>query len=236
MDSVETWKPVVGFEGRYDASDHGRIRRSFDAPTANNTLPGQVRSPWLDAAGYPSVCLTIGKRFRISTNVHTLIMQSFVGPRPDGHHVDHIDRNKGNNKLCNLRYWPISDNTSSPGEANAQAKLTEDGVRMIHLRITQGFSCTRIGAEFRVSRSLISLIGRGKIWGHLGLGIAKRPRVMRLCKICHSETNRLRHGRCDKCRRFFDAHRFDKRHPGEDLRKSGGLRWPKKLDGGHVTA
>lgn len=42
--------------------------------------------------------------------VHELVMLAFVGPRPEGMEIDHIDKNRVNNKLSNLRYLSISEN------------------------------------------------------------------------------------------------------------------------------
>lgn len=60
--------------------------------------------------GYWRVCLMIeGKRKHFP--IHTLVALTFIGPRPDGWHVDHIDFDKANNSVGNLRYLPAMENT-----------------------------------------------------------------------------------------------------------------------------
>lgn len=41
---------------------------------------------------------------------HDIIMRTFIGPRPIGMVIDHIDRDKTNNELSNLEYKSQSDN------------------------------------------------------------------------------------------------------------------------------
>ena len=36
--------------------------------------------------------------------VHEMVMRAFVGPRPDGHDIDHINSNTTDNRLSNLQY------------------------------------------------------------------------------------------------------------------------------------
>lgn len=42
--------------------------------------------------------------------VHVLMMASFVGPRPEGQVINHIDGNKHNNRLDNLEYCTNKEN------------------------------------------------------------------------------------------------------------------------------
>lgn len=50
-----------------------------------------------------------GKRCR--RGVHVLVLAAFVGPRPDGLEVRHIDGNPENNRLSNLEYGTSSENS-----------------------------------------------------------------------------------------------------------------------------
>ncbi|CAL6052145.1 Conserved_hypothetical protein [Hexamita inflata] len=45
-----------------------------------------------------------------SFTVHNLVANAFLGLKPTGFQVDHIDRNRQNNCLENLRYVSVSDN------------------------------------------------------------------------------------------------------------------------------
>lgn len=48
-----------------------------------------------------------------AVHIHTLVMMTYVGPRPDGMEIDHIDRNKANNRLENLRYVTHKENMAN---------------------------------------------------------------------------------------------------------------------------
>ena len=55
--------------------------------------------------GYLSVMIN-GKHYR----VHRLVAQTFIGPIPDGYEVDHIDRDRSNNAVNNIRITTHSQN------------------------------------------------------------------------------------------------------------------------------
>ena len=42
---------------------------------------------------------------------HSLVAEAFIGPRPKGKFIDHIDRNPKNNRVSNLRYVTPSVNS-----------------------------------------------------------------------------------------------------------------------------
>ena len=95
---VETWKDISGFKGLYEVSSLGRVRRE-----------GRVLKPQNVSGGYLKVELwQIGEC--CSALVHRLVAESFLGPRPTGHEVDHIDGNKRNNAFSNLEYVTRSEN------------------------------------------------------------------------------------------------------------------------------
>jgi hypothetical protein len=109
----EQWRPVVGFEGRYEVSNLGRVR-SLDRPVEASWrgvpyikhVKGRVLKPSLSANGYPHVVLE-GKADR---HVHVMVLESFVGPRPEEMEALHRDDIKTNNTIANLYWGTKSDN------------------------------------------------------------------------------------------------------------------------------
>lgn len=63
-------------------------------------------NPSQTKAGYMQIGLEKGK----TIHVHTLVARAFIGPKPEGYEVDHIDFDKTNNTVKNLRYITIKEN------------------------------------------------------------------------------------------------------------------------------
>ncbi len=94
--TFEAWKPVAGYEGRYDVSDQGRVW---------SRLTDRILRPGPNSQGYLTVTLLNGGRHTKKTCcVHHLVMAAFVGPLPAGYHVDHGRHGKQCNALANLEY------------------------------------------------------------------------------------------------------------------------------------
>lgn len=112
---MENWLPVTGYEGFYEVSDHGQVR---SVTRTNEYMPGRFRtehgrlrkqSPHSNASGHPSVTLSRGGK-RKTHLVHHLVLEAFVGPRPEGLQGLHWDDVSTNNHLSNLRWGTRSDN------------------------------------------------------------------------------------------------------------------------------
>lgn len=110
---TETWRPVVGYEGRYEVSDQGRVRsldrvihymRNGDPRTQR--WPGRLLSPSRNNRGYPQVSLGYNRTHL----VHWLVAAAFIGPRPDGLVVCHNNGDQTDNRPENLRYDTLSGN------------------------------------------------------------------------------------------------------------------------------
>ncbi len=96
-DGEEHWLPVVGYEGLYEVSSHGRVRSYHRATSEPRVLKANL------SAGYRAVNLS-SERGRIRHTVHSLVARAFIGPRPPGAVVHHRDHNKQNNRAGNLEY------------------------------------------------------------------------------------------------------------------------------------
>ena len=112
-DRTEEWRPVPGWEGLYEISDHGRVR-SLERTVvskrgARRTFPSVIRKRQIDSRGRELVGLSRDGR-QISLALPALVALAFLGPRPEGKQVAHGDGNPLNNHISNLRYATPSEN------------------------------------------------------------------------------------------------------------------------------
>ena len=111
----EVWKDVVGYEGLYEVSSLGRVRRlaaMVKGPHGSiQSCPACLLSP-NNAGPYPMVRLCRDAKKK-NARVHTLVLNAFVGPRPDDMEARHFpDRDRSNNKLSNLRWGTKVENAA----------------------------------------------------------------------------------------------------------------------------
>ena len=125
---------------------------------------------------YASAHITIeGKRAQKA--IHTLVLEAFVGLCPKGMCARHLDGDKTNNALSNLRWGTYKQNsedkrkhgTHVEGEACLYAKLTSEQVLKIRERVKNGEVQRKLAKEYRVGPNQISRIVRGLRWKHLPL-------------------------------------------------------------------
>lgn len=165
MGPGEKWRKCPS-DGNYDVSSSGRVSRA-----------GRVLRPSVSQFGYETVQLsregTARRRF-----VHRLIAEGFIGPRPDGLQVNHINGDKRDNRPENLEYVTPSENIrhsfrlglslARHGEVRGMAKLTDAEALAMRLRAADGSTYTALAARYRVSVGNVSMICRGIGWNHVG--------------------------------------------------------------------
>lgn len=125
--------------------------------------------------GYKNVGLYKNNK-RHSVTVHRLVLDIFVGLRPDVMECRHLDGNKLNNCLKNLCWGTRSENIAdrvlhgagNRGEKSALSKLTEQDVRMIiYMWGTGEFSQQEIANVYCVRRTQVNRIINKKRWKHI---------------------------------------------------------------------
>lgn len=102
---LEVWKPVIGYEGLYEVSNYGRVRRIFRYGRPYVTLC----KPKITKDGYyESALVKEGKPKFIRT--HRLVAKAFCQNPENKSEVNHIDGNKLNNFSGNLEWCTSSEN------------------------------------------------------------------------------------------------------------------------------
>ena len=111
--TVEVWKAIEGFEDSYEVSDQGRVRskdRIIGGPHGDRRWKGKLLSPPVSGPGYRMATLRRRGSVR-NVTVHTLVLEAFVGPRPEGLVCRHLDGDPLNNRLENLRWGTPEENS-----------------------------------------------------------------------------------------------------------------------------
>ena len=114
----EIWKDIPGYEGLYQASILGRIRRL----NYRNTGKYKILKPSIKTTGYLQVGLYKNQHCKLYL-VHRLIAKTFI-PNPDNKlYINHIDENRTNNKVDNLEWCTMTENNNH-GNRNKKARKT----------------------------------------------------------------------------------------------------------------
>lgn len=100
MSGPVQWKPVNGYEGRYEVSSTGTVR---------NVRTGKEISQYTTKGGYLIVQLH-GADGPKNHKVHRVVAKAFI-PNPEGKpEVNHIDFDKKNNSDFNLEWVTAKEN------------------------------------------------------------------------------------------------------------------------------
>ena len=106
-ESQEIWRPVADYEGIYAVSNLGRLR--IESVRRGTGAPGHVMALQKSRLGYLTAQLRKdGLSYR--REIHSLVAVAFLGPKPPGLEVNHIDGKKAHNAACNLEYVTHSEN------------------------------------------------------------------------------------------------------------------------------
>ena len=114
--TTEIWKPVIGFQGRYEVSSMGRVkalsREISYSDGRKGRLPEKLIKGTLLNVGY--YCVTFDTKTRKS--IHTVVAQAFLGSSEYRQTVNHKDGNKTNNAVENLEWATYKENNSHARE------------------------------------------------------------------------------------------------------------------------
>ena len=184
MNEKEVWKPIEGYEGYYEVSNLGRVQgldRTVQQGMRRLAVAQRVLKPWIKDQKYLFVTLCHDGP-SIRARVHQLVAAAFLGLRPDGLQINHLDGNKKNNHVGNLEYVTPSENIRHAvnvlgtirrypvrrGEDSYSAKLSKDDVLVIRSRYLAGnVTQCQLAQEFGVGQNAISSVVNNRTWKHV---------------------------------------------------------------------
>lgn len=164
------WKPIKGFEGVYEVSSDGQIRK-FD---------GSVMNQWPNHNGYMLVKLTsakLGKR--AECKVHRLVAEAFI-PNPENKpFINHIDNDPANNQAANLEWCTQKENIAHArrqnrmkddywkGKKSPNASLSDEQVREVRRLHAAGISQQAIADLVKTNKRTVQRILKGESYGRV---------------------------------------------------------------------
>lgn len=107
----EIWKPVIGYGGRYQVSNIGRIL---------HTKYGHKNPTKVD--NHLAVSLSKNGESKLFY-VHRLVLDAFVSKRPQNSECRHLDGNGANNRVDNLIWGSAKENSQDRIDHGASTKL-----------------------------------------------------------------------------------------------------------------
>ena len=128
----------------------------------------------IDSLGYYRVIICINGKPR-TKRIHTMVLETFVGPRPDELECRHLDGNSLNNNLSNLKWGTRKENSEDTqkhngpriGSNNPSVKLTDEMVIEIKQLLESGKKQAELAAKYGVTISTISSINLKTSWRHI---------------------------------------------------------------------
>lgn len=169
---IEQWKDIKGYEGKYQVSNTGKVRsleRHYMLRASKICIGGKELKPY-KYHGYLGVRLSKNSKAPIK-KIHRLVLEAFVGDS-GGLHSRHLDGNRENNNLDNLKWGTRKENeadkvrhgTNNLGERHGNSKLCDLDVWLIRNIDAKH----KLLAEFfGISRANVSVIKAGKTWTHV---------------------------------------------------------------------
>lgn len=170
--TAEKWRDIPGYEGMYQVSDLGRVR-SVDRPVrcisggmeTTRTARGKILKP----SALPTGHLTIHLGRRKTTTVHIVVAAAFIGPRPDGNDVAHLNGDPTDNRPSNLSYTTRTENNRHV-VGHGRRPLSVEQVNYIRQRTKDGVTTElreELAKELGTNRRHISKVIRGESYAYV---------------------------------------------------------------------
>lgn len=163
---MSEWKPIVGYDGRYEVSNSGNVRE---------TVSGGYREvgQWPNNQGYMIVRLS-GPRTQ--ARVHRLVAQAFVSNPQNKPCINHINCDRADNRHANLEWCTQSENIAHSehlgrmqrsywrGRRSPSAKLSDLDVANLRAAHANGATYADLANIYVISKRAVGRIVKREVY------------------------------------------------------------------------
>jgi len=171
---LEVWKPIPRYKNLYQISSKGKVKSLARVIARSNGRPQSIKERLLKIGSFGEyLSITLSKKGKNkSFFIHELVALAFIGPRPLGLVVRHLDSNKDNNFYKNLAYGSNEQNykdklkvgTQSYGENHGKSKLTFEEVGKIRRLYLKGMILKEISEITEIKLGTVWTIAKNTRW------------------------------------------------------------------------
>ena len=138
--------------------------------------------------GYLRVGIINTNGDKISIFVHKLLLETFVGERPEGMVARHYPiQNPAHNHLNNLSWSTSVINAQDRLENDTMGSHTTTQIKEIKKKLKNGVSPTDIIVEFSMSAPAISNLKNNNTWNGVGEDISKYKHTFKIKKLSKND-------------------------------------------------
>ena len=142
---TEQWRTIAKFEDAYLVSDLGNV---FSVKTERVLKP-----VWVGAKRKQYAVVRLSTNPRVDKKIHQLVLEAFVGPRPDGCVACHKNDDSSDNRLSNLEWGTRKHNavTAARNVKFSRQKLSAQECKEIAKLRMAGVSGKDLAVRFNIS-------------------------------------------------------------------------------------
>lgn len=168
MNNTEIWKDIEGYEGLYEVSSFGRVRRSYITTPKRIVKPSKITK----RKKYQIVTLSRPEIRPITPLVHRLVAKAFIPNPEDKAEVNHKNAVKTDNRVENLEWSTREENDHHStimglrpkGERHHKAKLKQSDADTIRELNKSGIDKYDLAKSYSVCVNTVRNILNNRSW------------------------------------------------------------------------